>query len=197
MRYRVTIKGLSPLIVHNGAAGLDTKSPANIEIAEINRKKDSNKTSADIERQRFLECQTSLYLDASGAPTIPASAIRACIETGARKLKQGPQVREGLVVESLDFHYDADALGKTAEDLGRNAQFTVPAVVGRGRVMRTRAKFDKWSCTVDLDCDDELIDQDQLEAWLDIAGRRIGLCDWRPEKSGSYGRFKATVTPIA
>ena len=49
-----------------------------------------------------------------------------------------------------------------------------------------------WSCAYTLDCDDELVDKSQLEAWLDIAGRRIGLGDWRPEKSGDYGRYETT-----
>ena len=197
MRYRVTITGLSPLITHNGAAGLDTRSPANVEKAEIARKKGSNRTATDDERLRELECQTALYLDASGAPTLPEGAIRACIETGARKLKQGPQVREGLVVEGIEsFDYDREALGATVEELGKHAQFTVGVVVQRNRILRTRAKFDQWACTFTLDCDDELVDKEQLESWLDIAGRRIGLGDWRPEKSGTYGRFEAEVMPL-
>ena len=57
------------------------------------------------------------------------------------------------------------------------------------RILRTRAKFDRWGATFILDCDDELVDQEQLETWLDIGGRRIGLGDWRPEKSGHFGRF--------
>ncbi len=197
MRYQVTIRGVSPLITHNGAAGLDTRSPANVEKAEIARKKGSNRTATDDERIKELECQTSLWLDARDAATIPEGAIRACIETGARKLKQGPQVREGLVVEGVQsFDYDREELGSTVEELGKRAQFTVGVVVQRNRVLRTRAKFDEWSCAFTLDCDDELVDKDQLEAWLDIAGRRIGLGDWRPEKSGTYGRFEAEVQPL-
>ena len=46
-----------------------------------------------------------------------------------------------------------------------------------------------WSCTFEVDVDDEVIDQSQLLEWLDIAGRQIGLGDWRPEKSGMFGRF--------
>ena len=197
MRYQVTLKGLGGLIQHNGAAGLDTRSPANLEKAEIARKRGSNRTETDDRRLAELECQTCLYLDGAGAPTIPAAAVRAMIETSARKLKQGPQVREGLVVESVDaFDYDREQLGTTVEELGKTAQFTVGVVVQRSRVLRTRALFDPWMVTATLDCDDELIDQEQLETWLDIGGRRIGLGDWRPEKSGSYGRFQATVTPL-
>ena len=198
MEYEVKIKGIRPIIQHNGAAGLDTRSPANIEKAEIARKRGSNRTITDDERLRELECQISLYLDASGTPTIPEAAIRACIETGARKLKQGPQVREGLIVtEIVSFDYDRERYGVTADELGKSAQFTVPVKVGQSRIERTRAKFDEWSLTFRVDTDEELVDQSQLASWLDIAGRRIGLGDWRPEKSGTYGRFETvSISPI-
>ena len=194
MEYEVKIKGIRPIIQNNGAAGLDTRSPANIEKAEIARKRGSNRTVTDDERLRELECQISLYLDERGAPTIPEAAIRSCIETAARKLKQGPQVREGLMVsEVVSFDYDRERYGATVDELGKTAQFTVPVKEGQARIERTRAKFDEWSLTFRLDTDEELVDQTQLVSWLDIAGRRIGLGDWRPEKSGTYGRFE-TVT---
>ncbi len=189
MRYRIRIKGLSPLIMHNGAAGLDNRSPANIEKAEIASKRGKNRTEADDARLRELECFTSLWLDEDESPTVPASALRAAIETGARKLKQGPQVREGLIVDRVEaFDFDK-SLGSTVEELCRTAQFTTGVVVQRNRILRTRAKFDEWAVTFTVECDDELVDERQLAVWLDIAGRRIGLGDWRPEKSGHYGRF--------
>ena len=191
MEYEVKIKSLAPIIHNNGTAGLDTRSPAKIEMAEIARKRASNRTATDDARFRELECQTSLWLNEGGAPTVPETAIRSCIETAARKLKQGPQVREGLIVtEIVSFDYDQERYGATIDELGKVAQFTVPVVIQRNRVMKTRAMFDEWSVTFRLDTDPELVDETQLAAWLDIAGRRIGLGDWRPEKSGKYGRFE-------
>ena len=191
MRYGVHIRGTSPIIMHNGTAGLDVRSPAKVEIAEISRKRGSNRTIADDERLAELECQVSLWLDEKRAPTVPQGAVRSCIETAARKLKQGPQVREGLVVASTAFEYDTKRYGRKVERLGKTAQFQTPVVVQRQRILRTRAMFDlPWSLKVELDCDDELVDADQLAAWLDIAGRRIGLGDWRPQKSGHFGRFE-------
>ena len=63
---------------------------------------------------------------------------------------------------------------------------TVLVVVQRNRIERTRAKFDDWTLTFVLDAKDKLVDQLQLES----RGRRIGLRDWRPERSGDYGRFE-------
>ena len=191
MLFTITIKGISP-IIHHSAAGLDPFLPVNLEKREITSKRGSNRTDADDARLRELETVSSLWLDANGRPTIPAAAIRGVIETGARKLKQGPQVREGLVVIGSVFTYDVARYGDALETLQKSAQFTVPVVVQRSRILRTRARFDlEWGCTFDIDADDELVSHEHLARWLDIAGRRIGLGDWRPEKSGEYGRFEA------
>ena len=197
MRYQVTLSGISPILTHNGAAGLDTRSPAKLEIASIAKKRGSNRTESDDLRLIELECQNSLYVDDDGRPTLPASALRAALEAAARKTKQGGDVREGLLVESLAFTYDVKRYGKTVEEIGKSAQFTVPVVVQRARILRTRAKFDcPWSIEAVIDADDELVDKHKLTAWLDVAGRRIGLCDWRPQKSGTFGRFEPTAVKV-
>ena len=38
-------------------------------------------------------------------PTLPEAALRRMIENGARKTRQGPLVREGLMIESVTFRY--------------------------------------------------------------------------------------------
>ena len=199
MRYQVTIRGVSPLITHNGAAGLDKSTPANVEKSEIEGK-GSNRTSIEDARYKELDCLISLWLDERDAPTIPGAAIRACIVGGAKRDKRGrgSLVKEGLRVEGVQsFDYNREALGETLEELGKRAQFTaVVKTKSGGRVLKTRARFEEWSCVATLECYDDLVDQRRLEAWLDIAGRRVGLGDWRPEKSGHFGRFEAEVRPL-
>ena len=192
MRVEIEIVGLPPgILMHNGEAGLDTDSVVSLEIAELAAKKGSNRTAVDVKRLRELEAQRSLYLlTPEGPATIPPMMIRAAVENGARKTKQGPLVREGLVVESVDFHYDTDALGTTPEELGRSVQHTCGVVVQRNRILRTRALFPEWSAVCTFDLAEDLIDDEQLERFMEVAGRRVGVGDWRPEKSGSHGRFK-------
>ena len=189
MLYRIRIAGTSP-VIHHSSLGVDVRSPISREIAAITRKKGGDRTEVDDDRLRELECVRALWLDEEEKPAIPAAAIRSAIETGARKRKQGPQVREGLIVIETAFEYATDRYGETLAELGRTTQFVVPLVVQRNRVLRTRAKFDPpWVCEFVIDVDDELVDREQLLEWLDIGGRRIGIGDWRPEKSGIYGRF--------
>ena len=201
MRLEFTLAGVSPLIMHNGAAGLDTRSPVSREIAAITAKRGGNRTDVDDKRLWELECRRSLYLDADGRPTLPEAALRAMIETSARKTKHGTLVREGLMIESVTFRYDVKHYGEDVEKLSTAAQFVAPVVVNRKRVLRSRARFDcPWSVVGVADVDPQLVDSDQLTAWLATGGRRVGLGDWRPEKSGHYGRFdveKVTELPDA
>ena len=190
MRLEFTLAGVSPLLMHNGPAGLDTRSPLSREIAEIAAKRGGNRTDVDDQRLRQLECQRSLYLDAGGRPTVPEAALRAMIEASARKTRQGTLVREGLMIESVAFHYDAERYGVGVDKLSQNCQFVAPVVVERKRILRTRARFDcPWSVAGVADVDPELVDGDKLTAWLATGGRRVGLGDWRPERSGPFGRF--------
>ena len=193
MLYKVEINGLTP-IIHHSATGLDPKLPANVEKAAIAKKRGGNRTASDDARLSELETLTSLWLNFEDKPEIPPSAFRAAIESGARKLKQGPMVREGLIVVSCDeFAYDTKRYGSTLKKLQKTTQYTVPVVVQRSRILRTRAKFElPWSATFTVEVYGDAADAEHLEQWLTIAGRGIGLGDWRPEKSGVYGRFELT-----
>ena len=189
MDYKISLAGYSPLLMHSGDA-VNPRSPLTQEKAEITRKRGGNRTESDDHRLQQIECYQGFWLDGAGKPTIPAPALRTAIETAARKFKQGGQVREGLTVLDVEFTYDKERYGKTIEELTESTAYTVGVVVQRNRTLRTRPKFDlPWGLTALIDADDELVDKDQLTRWLSIAGRRIGLGDWRPEKSGTFGRF--------
>lgn len=190
--FRASIVGVSAVLMHSGAAGLDAGSDWNVERTGIARKRAGSRSAADELRLRELECLVSLWLDDKGRPTVPAAAVRAAVEAGARRLKQGPLVREGLRVVSVDgFGYDEGRYGCSLEELGISAQFTAAVVVQRARILRTRAKFDMpWSLAFTVELNSELAGHEELARWLEIAGDRVGLGDWRTEKPGTYGRFR-------
>ena len=74
----------------------------------------------------------------TASPRLPAAALRAMIEAGARKVRQGPQVRGGLLIEpEVSFRYDVGRYGETLEKLVMTAQFTVPVVVASQSILRT------------------------------------------------------------
>lgn len=188
MLYDVRIEGETALIQHS-SDGLLPGNPFTKEIQTITSRRGTNRTESDDARLRQLETLSSLWREGDTV-TVPPQAIRACIEEAARKTREGPDVRGGLVVLETTFTYDVEHYGATFDELMNSTQFQSVVVVQRSKIVRTRAKFDTpWSVDVVLDCDEELVDHQKLETWFDVAGRRIGLGDWRPSKSGTYGRF--------
>ena len=184
--YAVKINGTAPLIQH-ATTGMNDDHPGVVELKTLAKKKGSNRTDEDKKRMRDLESILSVW-ERDGQVTVNPAALRACIEAAARTLKQGPQVRRGLRVDyNVDFKHDVP--GKDFVEVAINAKWTTDVKVGQSRIMRTRAKFDDWSVVFKVNAEDSLVDQQQLETWLKIAGEQIGIGDWRPDKSGFYGTF--------
>ena len=66
--------------------------------------------------------------------------------------------------------------------------------VGSARVIRTRAIFHEWSLAITAEHDPEVANLFNTRLWAEIAGARIGLGDYRPQRGGLFGRFEVKVT---
>lgn len=72
-----------------------------------------------------------------------------------------------------------------------------PVVIQKARIMRHRARLEKWSLTFNLELDETIIPADSLHQLIVDAGRRSGLGDFRPPKGGPFGRFKLTSWKVS
>jgi len=197
MDFRIRIEGEEPgMIMHAWQPAPLLTDAQEDERGLIIRKTDSKRS--DDERRALAEYDTirSLWVDRDGQPTIPASVIRTVLEGGARRTKEGGEVRSNIIVTATTFEYDP-ALGSTPAEWGHNLRFDAGVKVGQSRVNRSRALFPPpWSCDAILDvaemeeAERTAVDADQIMRWMRAAGRTLGIGDWRPAKSGVYGRFR-------
>lgn len=180
--YRV--KGTSAMLMHNAQLANPLNDWARA-IKKITAKR--KKTDEDHIEMARLEFMGGLYWNGKEF-TIPASNWEATIAEAAKKLKMGKLVKSSI------FIYDDSPLSfsgpKSPEARWKDAacRDQRSAKVGTSRVIRTRPLFDGWSCDVVVRFDPELIDLDALNSIMDIAGRQIGVCDYRPK----FGRFEVT-----
>ena len=65
--------------------------------------------------------------------------------------------------------------------------------VTTSRITRTRPQFHNWSADVLIQYDTTQAHESDVIRWMETAGRIIGIGDWRPEKSGIFGRFSVKV----
>ncbi len=191
MTIEIECTGISPLLMHSDRAS-DPLSKEARWLSELAGKR--RKTEADIVELARREFHSSLYLDAAGRPTIPIDNVHSCIYAAAKRRKEGPAFSGSFTVTSVRFEYDGpddpDALWEQPDNFVDRRSVKV----GMSRVIRTRAIFPKWSLAVTAEHDPEVADLFNIGQWAQIAGTRIGLGDYRPQRGGLFGRFEAKVT---
>jgi len=181
------IKGVAPLLMHNGQLA-DPLNKYSMLIKEISAKR--AKTEADYEAMARLEFLGGLYLDKNGVPCIPGSVLEGMLlgKGGAsRKQRQGKAAAAGVFCSVASFPVEYDG-PKDLEQLWKDERFRlrVPVVVGQAKVMRTRPMFEEWAAEVSVCVLPDLVNPKDIALWMDIAGREVGLMDWRPK----FGRFE-------
>jgi len=65
-------------------------------------------------------------------------------------------------------------------------------VIKKATVLKIRAEFKKWSCSLPIKFVRNLLTPNQLLNVINIAGTAVGVGDWRPQRNGTHGTFKIT-----
>ena len=176
------IVGVSPLVMHSGALA----NPLSVQAKELRKiSKKRAKTDADLEYMSRVEWTGGLWLS-GGVPCIPGEAIEAAFVAGARKSKRGLIARAGMISPgdwALDYDGPRDIAALWADESFR---LIAGVRVGQARVMRTRPIFRRWSALVTFEYLDDQMDESDVIDILRVAGRIVGLGDWRPR----FGRFE-------
>ena len=188
MQIRVKIKGTRPILFHSGAL-VDPQNEFAKRLKEVSGKR--AKTEADHKEMARLEFLGSFddYVDDAGNIVIPEANIHAVIVKGAAKTKKGTAAKEaivGLAEAGAKFTFPRKG-DKSPEALWESGEFVDRrrVVVQRNSIMRTRPKFREWTCEFTLEVDENLCNLDEVRQWLETAGSRVGLGDYRP----MFGRF--------
>jgi hypothetical protein len=186
--YKVVLAGKA-LLMHNGQLA-DPRNPYAKALKEAtSKKKKSDDDHEEIARREF---QGGLYHDDDIGPYIPGDALQAMLVEGSRKSKQGRDfVAVSIEEERVPLQYKGprDRLGLWKDD---KFVFTKAVRNQQSRVMRTRPIFRDWKVefTVSIE-DDATVNPPDVERALTIAGRQVGIGDYRPgsPRGGRYGRF--------
>jgi hypothetical protein len=180
---KVKIEGIVPTLMHNGQLANPLNKWAKALKAITGKRK---KSDSDYEEMARLEFLGSLYVNEKNEPCWPGECVESMLVAAAKKQKEGPLAKTGMMVDGLfPLNYrgpkDGDALWKD-----ESFRLSVRARVGQASIMRMRPIFREWSLDVAISYLPDIVNRDTVMQWCDIAGRLIGLSDWRPK----YGRFE-------
>jgi len=181
------LKGLVPLIVHNGQMADPTNEIVmRIKDIEKQKKRGENLSPKLAEEKKKLQFLGSLYLNEKGKPVLPGEGIEAAFRSFARKRKKGKDSEYAIVCDDdPEIIYDGP---KDPEKMFKEKRFVFTKLVGiqRSRVVATRCRFPEWELKFTLNYMPEVFAREQVIDLMEIGGKYVGMFDWRPK----YGRFE-------
>ena len=131
-----------------------------------------------------------MYRTSKGEPGVPAMAIKSDIINAAHK---DIGIEKTLVRKALFLRCGEDVIPFDKYDEPTIREDCVR--VGQGSAdLRYRPEFKRWAVSLEFEIDAGLLQVKDLVNLVDRAGFGVGICEWRPEKGGEYGRFEVDLT---
>ena len=181
-KYRFGIIGTSPLIQHKWSE----KGLAMLRMSAAERKKQPK-----VKRDPEGDAAACVYQTEKGEVGFPLLAFKAALISAAHK----DLGIEKTVVKKAFFVPCPDpnkVVPMTASDpIIREDIVTVGT---KQTDIRYRPEFREWKATINCEIDASMLTIEDILNLTNRAGFGVGICEWRPENGGEYGRFEVDTT---
>lgn len=179
----ITIEGTSILVQHNWSE----------KARKMMRdKKGGKKTRVREVCDPQAEAKAATYFTADGRFGIPVTALKASIIGAAHK---DLGIEKTLIRKSLFIPCDDPGLVlpmRCDDPVIREDNVRV----GSGSAdLRYRPEFNKhWECDIEIEYDANNLTPEDIVNLINRAGFGVGICEFRPEKGGDWGRYRVKAS---
>jgi hypothetical protein len=185
-RITLRIESLAPMIQHCWSEKAKTM---------IREKGQGKKTKDRSARDPRQDMEDATYRTLDGRYAIPLLALKNAIIGAAHKDLgiEKTLVRKALFLSSTGGN-DRHGSPLIVIDCDPPTMREDCVRVGMGSAdLRYRPHFEAWSADVVIDYDADLLRPDDIVTLINRAGFGVGICEWRPEKNGEFGRFRVVT----
>lgn len=180
--FSIRQRGNSPLVCHNWGK----KAMEMMRMTAAERRK-REKVARDPEAEASAGC----YYMADGRIGLNAMCIKKSMVLAAHK---DFGLARTAIMKAI-FIYTPDVSGNLPMEYAEMVAREDCVRVGQGASdLRYRPEFRGWSVEVTFDIDSRVLNAQDLINLADNAGYGCGLCEWRPEKGGEWGRYEVDIT---
>lgn len=175
---QVMVVGTSPLITH--------------KWDEKNKKQMRDKQGGKARMKKppkdpVAEYNGARYLDEKGRDCVLGDFFKQAMVSSARFLGSEAkmvEIRGAVFVEDdmVPIEYD------NMEDGPIMREDTVRVGMGTAD-LRYRPEYRNWRVPLNITYNSDVYTAEQVLNFLQVAGYGVGICEWRPECNGRYGRF--------
>jgi hypothetical protein len=180
-RIQITIEGISPLLMNKFGDEAAMKATSGNKTAQ-----------AGTPLSPHEDAEKRLHVTEGGVVIIPQPNIAGSIREGGKFFKTGrtkiTTQRTSLVPAGIFFdapYYKLESKSGWSVDTR-----PIRNPVTGGRINRYRPIFHDWKFSFSIEVDTDVFDLKLVREIVDAAGSKIGLCDFRPDCKGPFGRFK-------
>lgn len=146
------------------------------------------------------EAELGTYRDNQGKLLFPALGVRSCLINGGTGYRVGKRGARSILMGAL---FDVTSVDGNSEWLPLLSESGEPlvdytidlrrCVVQKSGIIRARPRLDQWRIDANIQYDSEHVASEALLDFLGRAGTFVGLGDFRPQRSGPFGRFSAVI----
>lgn len=190
----VEVEGLSPLLQHKW----DEKNLK--EIRDRNTGKVNKDKGARDFRNPEEEFNGARYIDRKGRDCCPAVQFKKAMAAVAAE-----KAIHNVTKASIFRWVQVTSMDRSSVDLVpiehdqkqprcREDMVRVGPFGKRVAMLRYRPEYNNWRCQIQIQFNASVISAEQMVNLLNWAGMGIGIGEWRPEKSGDFGRFRVVRT---
>jgi len=174
-KFEVEIEGITPLLMNKPSQDIIEKSK------DVKRE---TETSEQIAFHKLYEIEGKIYT--------PATHLQgSLIEAGKFKKKLGRGTSKANYSKTCGYAVEIEPF-EIIHEIQDWEVFSIQAVnpTTRGRNILHRPMFKNWKLKFFVNFDEEEIEPEVIKEIFDIAGRKVGIGDWRPAKKGRFGKFQ-------
>jgi hypothetical protein len=149
------------------------------------------------------EAEWGLYRLDDGVLYLPAQNILRCLVEAAKAFKM-PKSRSSMknavaagVTVPFEVGFGFPLLAPdTFKPISEWKIDTRRVVIQRAAIMRSRPLIEHWSVEASFLLDVDAVPPHIFAEIVGYSGARVGVCDFRPEKGGQFGRFTVTELDV-
>jgi len=146
------------------------------------------------------EARSKLYTDEKVVIGIPVENLSACLCGAGRYVKNGTPPRQISTATTTTLYSllsIKEAFLPLSDGNGGQAKWMVDKKRGinttkneKKAVCIVRPRFNSWGIEFTLEIDEKEVSPETIRQLVEVAGNKIGLCDFRPTRRGPFGRFE-------
>ncbi|MEO5351024.1 MAG: hypothetical protein H7836_15480 [Magnetococcus sp. YQC-3] len=168
---KVELVGTTDLLMNSPAGMLEPTKEIKSKLDKYNPK---------------IEAEKVAYKNSAGKLYVPSTAVKGAMINASSFKKAGKYALRPIIAGGVRVKETELILNKQSYEIDLRT-----VVIQRARVVKARPRISDWKLNFSLIYNEDMISNpDIIKEVLNEAGIRVGLLDFRPQKTGEFGCFK-------